>query len=204
MRDLNHFCIDNDLKCVSSLLSNNDDFTYINHATGSRSNIDHFIVSESLTDCINKYTIINDVDNMSDHLPVCIHVNLPVNNMYFSDTRQFIPKPKWYSINDELLHKYKSNLDVLLESINVPDLVFICRNVNCVVHNIKIQLFHDAIIAALLKAPTLSIPFTEPKSHFSKSRPGWNKHVKQFKTEAINWHVIWLSSGYPSQGYVLT
>ena len=38
------------------------DYTYCNDATNSRSLIDHFIVSDSLCDNVNKYCTMDDVD----------------------------------------------------------------------------------------------------------------------------------------------
>ena len=43
------------------------EFTYENIATGSRSVIDHIIVSESLSSQVLSYYSIDSVDNMSDH-----------------------------------------------------------------------------------------------------------------------------------------
>ena len=31
--------------------------------------------------CVNKYCNVNDIDNMSDHLPLCMYINLPVNKL---------------------------------------------------------------------------------------------------------------------------
>ena len=61
-------------------------FTYVSDVNGIYSTIDNFIVSNLLNICVNKYYTVNDIDNMSDHLPLCVYINLPVNIMYFSDS----------------------------------------------------------------------------------------------------------------------
>ena len=53
---------------------------------------------------MNKYCTVNDIYNMSDHLPLCMYINLPVNIMYFSDSRYFVLNPKWSSANELILY----------------------------------------------------------------------------------------------------
>ena len=50
---------------------------------GTYSTIYHFIISNSLNTCVNNYCTVNDIDTMSDHLPLCMYIHLPVNIMYF-------------------------------------------------------------------------------------------------------------------------
>ena len=48
----------------------------------------------------------DDVDNMSDHLPIVMHMSLPVNSTFYSDVRLFIPKPKSSAITEDALKSY--------------------------------------------------------------------------------------------------
>ena len=41
---------------------------------------------------------------MSDHLPIVMHMSLPVNSTFYSDVRQFIPKPKWSALTEDALN----------------------------------------------------------------------------------------------------
>ena len=41
------------------------------------------------------------MDNMSDHLPLCMYINLRVNINYSSDYRYCMFKPKWFSENED-------------------------------------------------------------------------------------------------------
>ena len=68
-----------------------------------RSNPMHFVttlcyVSTQKESCSYRCTV-NDIDNMSDHLPLCMYIYLPVNIMYFNDSQYFMPKPKSSSAN---------------------------------------------------------------------------------------------------------
>ena len=60
-------CTEQDLTCVSSVYA--IDFTYVSDVNGTYSTIDHFITSNSLNTCVDNYCTVNDIDNMSDHLP---------------------------------------------------------------------------------------------------------------------------------------
>ena len=44
-------------------------------AINSQSLIDHFILLASLFDCIMIYKQVDSIDNISDHLPVLLHLN---------------------------------------------------------------------------------------------------------------------------------
>ena len=61
---------------------------------------------------MNNYCTVNDIDNMSDHLPLCMDIHLPVNIMYFTDSQYFVPKPKWSSANELMLSEYRHILDL--------------------------------------------------------------------------------------------
>ena len=54
------------------------DYTYKNEATGVLSVIDHFIVSNNLHNFINEYTATHDGDNLSDHDPIHMAIDAPV------------------------------------------------------------------------------------------------------------------------------
>ena len=148
------------------------DYTYCNDTINSRSLIDHFIVSDSLCDNVNKYCTMDDVDNMSDHLPIVMHMSLPVNSTFYSDVRQFIPKPKWSALTEDAL---KSDHDAINQSLNDVDIskdLIECRNVDNTVHKSMIASLYNKIIAILTVAAKHVILFTSPKSHYNKSQPG--------------------------------
>ena len=145
------------------------DYTYCNDAINSRSLIDHFIVSDSLCDNVNKYCTMDDVDNMSDHLPVVMHNSLPVNSTFYSDVRQFIPKPKWSALTEEALKSYHDAINQSLNDVDISKGLIECRNVDCTVNKSMIASLYNKIIAIHTVAAKHAIPFTSPKSHYNKS-----------------------------------
>ena len=104
-------------------------------------------------------------------------------------TRYFVPKPKRSSANELMLSEYRHILDLSLENINLPDDLFTCRDVHCLLHRHVIERLHDDIIAALLNAAKCLIQFTTTKRHNNKSpRSGWKEHVAMYMAEAMIWH----------------
>ena len=60
-----------------------------------------------------------------------------------------------------------------------------------------IYLYNDVISACI--AASDHIPTTARGA--IKVKPGWNENVKEFKNEALTWHVLWKSNGCPRDGY---
>ena len=76
---------------------------------------------------------------MSDHLPLCMYIDLPVNCLQFTETKHFFPKPKWYCADSDIIQRYRKRLDMYLNQIIIPGHVLDCKNVLCDVHNNSIQ-----------------------------------------------------------------
>ena len=51
------------------------------------------------------------MENSSDHLPVSIGVNLPINEVSCKTTSRFIPTPQWFIATQEQLNHYRKLLD---------------------------------------------------------------------------------------------
>ena len=68
-KSLVRFCDSEGLTCVN-FVSNVQQVTYVCDMNGSKSTIDHFIISNSLLNSVNHSDVRDDVDNHSDHLPI--------------------------------------------------------------------------------------------------------------------------------------
>ena len=115
-----------------------------------------------MSEHINKQSTIDDVDNMSDHNPLCLQLSLPITIEHIEDTRQFEPKPKWHAVSPKMLETYKHRLNELLLLIDIPTHVHLCTDIRCTEHKNVIDQSHDDIIKCLLSAAKDSIPFTSP------------------------------------------
>ena len=96
------FCNEESLISVHTI-GNQVEYTYCSDISGVKSTLDHFVISNELSDCINKHCIIEDIENRSDHAPLCVDVTLPIIKSNIKDTRHFIPKPKWHAVTSTSL-----------------------------------------------------------------------------------------------------
>ena len=78
-KSLVSFCDYEGLTCVN-LVSNAQQFTYVSDMNGSKSLIDHFIISDNLLNYANTSDVRDDIDNHSDHLPITmyLHISIPM------------------------------------------------------------------------------------------------------------------------------
>ena len=179
------------------------EYTYLIDIICSKCLINHFFISAQLDNCDNKLCVISDIENQSDHLPLCMSITLPVCDIQTNSTRQFVPKPKWFMTDAEILQRYKSELDSVLKTMSLPLFVSQCNVKLCSFHDCHIQLLHDHIINTLLTAGQRVIPFTKPsKGSHKKGCPGWNECVALDFDQALHWHLIYLDHGCPSFGFI--
>ena len=195
------FCNEESLFSVHTI-GNQVEYTNCSDISGVTSTHDHFVISNELSDCINKHCIIEDIENRSDHAPLCVDVTLPIIKSNIKDTRHFIPKPKWHAVTSTPLSHYKLTLDELLCKLDIPDDVLSCSNLFCELHSSFISSSHEHIVSSLVTAAQESITFTQPYSKPNRTHPGWNEFVKPFQSEALDWHSVWINSGRPQSSFV--
>ena len=71
----------------------------------STSIICHFIVSKSLLLNVKKVCTIENVDNMSDHVPLSMSLDFSIANLPKLKGRKFKSRPKWNSATSTLIEK---------------------------------------------------------------------------------------------------
>ena len=170
--------------------------------SGSRSLIDHILISYNIRDCVKSCNSIDSVENNSDH--IAINIELDINCDYFASSEiSHLPRPAWYKASIEDTNKYKKELDCLLNEIQYPGDLFLCRNVDCKEHLEKIECFHDNIISACLKAGKKALPHTgKKKSRENNKKAGWNEYCRDKKEIALFWHVKWKNEGSQHNTFV--
>ena len=105
-----HLCIKSD--CADVL------FTFCSKSNGSKSSIDHLIVSQNLCEYINKYEAMFMNSDFSDHVPICLELNI---NVLHLQTKLRIQKTNvaWHNCSDVHIANYKIELDKQLECIDL-------------------------------------------------------------------------------------
>lgn len=199
---LNDFCLRTNVSPIIRHSLSTIDYTY-NFSMKSFSVIDHFILSEQLfSSTVKSISVIHDVDNTSDHDPLCLELDLTVARCTF-DTPKRMSKPSWCKATSEHIELYKHTLCCNLHKIALPVEALLCRDVLC--HdNSHINLlngFVSDISHACLSAGAVSLPSTTrcgTRGHI----PGWTEFVAPARDKAIMWHKIWVESGRPRSGVV--
>lgn len=156
---LHDFCEQEVLSMCVNHPQSNIDFTY-ESSTGSKSVIDHFMVSQNLSDSILSYQVLHDGDNLSDHsaLVLCLDISIQYHASEQERSNQFCPHPLWRRATDEQLCNYRDTLNVLLNTIPLPEQLLHCENMICEIHRGDTSKYYDAIIKACVQATELCIP----------------------------------------------
>ena len=127
---LNEYCASTDLFPVIHNECSKVDYTHhfcMNHFTA----IDHFLASDSLYKNAVKYLfVMHDVDNMSDHDPLCLTLELYVMRLKYSNVKH-IARLSWAKASDENISAYQTMLCGRLNDIVTPKDVLLCSDSMC-------------------------------------------------------------------------
>ena len=178
----------------------NVDYTYESKANGSRSLIDHFIVSESIHDLINCYEVSHHGYNISDHSSLHLGLNVPCSVRSARPTESCVHDVSWEKAKEGDVGNYQRLLDEFLSEIQIPVEAINCRNYFCNTHHDTIEVFHNSIIDACINAAKATIP-KKNVSH-SKGVADWNEQVRKHREKAIFWHTLWVENGRPHNGVI--
>ncbi len=196
-KSLTSFVENEHLVLLDTLVGFDVEYSYESKATNSRSLLDHFIVSQNITNCVVGVKSDISVDNLSDHCVISAEFN--IETQYLS-SENFIHEDKllWEKATDLDLSTYKFDLDAQLNLCHVPVNAFACRDHFCTDHNHDLQLFHDNIVKSCLVASACI-----PKSKGQKTPiPGWSEYIKPYRDQSIFWHKLWQDNGSPRAGII--
>lgn len=160
------------------------DYTYESSSCGSRSILDHFVLSTNLFNDIIEYSVSHPIDNFSDHSPLELKLNFHIEYL-----KPYVIKPtvrfKWDGASPDQLNNYKASLDNFL-SLNSCD-------------NDDVDACYAAIVKSCVSATEMSIPIRR----FSKKRVyKWSANVKVIRQKAMFWHKLWIDNDRPKSGIV--
>ena len=160
-RALETRCADENMVCVQKLNMCDIDYTYESKANGSRSCIDHFIVSENVCPLIMSCAVLHDGSNLSDHDPIVLKLSVNPTRLSSNCNHRPPPKPLWGKASTAQIEMYQWSLNAILYQI--PHLGeplcnnVMCNNSNCITN---IQEHNDAIVEACIQASKATIPWT--------------------------------------------
>ena len=161
-------------------------YTFKSKANGAQSFIDHFLISPKLRKNITKRAVKNDIENLSAHLPVFLHLNID-HNIGFQDVNLSPYNPfdvNWQQASAADITVHKSLLDIKLDNMVFPFSAISCKNTTCKIHHNDIEKLHDYVVNSCADASQMAIKCK------TKGRvniiPGWNDMVKDLRHKAVN------------------
>jgi hypothetical protein len=175
--------------CLESPLSSVD-FTYANTSTGVTSTLDHFIVSRNVYDGISCYVSVHEGDNLSDHYPVLLELQIDVEYSKCNTQPSPRPSPSWRRADQQHIECYREHFRNELQRVEAPAEALVCRQFNCTEHLDDLKGYYSAILTALTSSANACIP-----ERRKKAMAGWSEHVGHRKDDAIFWHSVWVSGG---------
>ena len=162
--------------------------------TGRRANgnsytlLDYVIVSESLRNSVSNVAICHYPDNLSDHLPVTIDIELCVQSIGQKKSAYCAPSINWSKIDDDTKRQYADAMEECLNSISVPFHTVLHGNCPCddAGHIFHIEKYFNDIVNAVKTA----------ENYLPKSRPGvskhfWNDELSDLKTASYDAFCLW-------------
>ena len=202
--ELRRFCTNEDLEVCRNLACAKVSYTFECMRSHSRTEIDHCLVSSGLSCYVKDYHVLDDVDNMSDHLPLVTQFDIACE---YLETRNptVKRKPAWYKVDIRHVELYKQWLKNELGSIIIPMHAVRCKDVWCTKHSDDLNKFHDDIVNACIRASKLlpQVGKAVLKGGMNKNPvPGWSEHCAPKKNNAIYWHRKWKECGKPQSGFV--
>ena len=163
----------------------NVDYTY--HFGLSRFNVlDHFLLSRTLFhNAVDNLCVLHDIDNMSDHDPVALRLNLQVNFVQCAD-RVHTPHISWVKATSRDIESYRCCLQQHLNNIVILCDALLCRNMLCcdAIHVQAINTYANSITQACLLAAEHTMPHTSSRQQ-GRRVPGWSERVQPLRDRSL-------------------
>ena len=166
--------------------------------------LDHFILSGTLfEESVTGVSVLHEVDNLSDHDPISLCLNIDVKILARSD-RVYIPCLSWAKAGYSELFNYSSLLSLTLQTIQLPVDALLCTDLCCkdASHHKAVGLYAEAITSACVSAAVACIPCTKERHSTHERVPGWRERGEPFREKSLLWHRIWIDCGRPRNGVV--
>ena len=175
-----------------------DSYTRFDLKTNSFTLIDGILISNSLKSRVSNVTIMHSADNVSDHLPVSLDIELEVCESFIEK----IVQPhyvNWKKLTSEHKQSFRDKMSECLANIVIPRKE-ILHGIKCCeadAHKLAIEQYYRNIVTAVLEAESI-LPKTDP----NRQRSYWNDSLSDLKQQSINCQKRWKDSGCPKTGPV--
>ena len=140
-------------------------YTYVHESLNQRKWNDHFLVSKNLISVCSDHIIIDDGDNVSDHLPITMTISASLTTAPLTAGNTSRSKPsslKWDKCTSSHIESYTASLSNLLAL--TPSLLTFCSDCHC-----NNQSCHIAIQA---EYDQLTSKMKQADRHLPRHKPG--------------------------------
>ena len=195
------FVLEENLSLLNNLPCYEIDYTYESAIHGTRSTLDHFVVSQQLVPNVRRVHVDHNALSF-DHSPIELTVNLRVALLPEQSHERREPRPQWHKASEAQIEQYRSRLGTLVAAIIPPHDALLCREPRCNDHAQDLRAYYKSLIDACIVAGQECIPHSRHSSSKKQPIPLWTTVVKPLKDQALLWQSIWKSCGSPTTGHV--
>ena len=115
-KELLNFCASENISTCHTLLPS---IPYSFQSSHGQSLIDHILISDNMKDALLQCSSFDNVNNGSDHNALICKLDIAC--IYLDHTKaNYTPKTAWYKASLVDIERYRTQLDVKLDSICVP------------------------------------------------------------------------------------
>ncbi|ELU08678.1 hypothetical protein CAPTEDRAFT_205906 [Capitella teleta] len=158
-RSLNQFVTNESLSFLSALSCYEVDYTHESDAHGTRSTLDHFIVSSQLVCSVNRVQCDHNALSSSDHTALLLSLSISMPSI---SNGQSVPRrgpvPLWPKATDAHIANYRNSLSESTEDLTPPYEALRCDSPQCTAHTETILSYCNALISLCLSSDRRSIP----------------------------------------------
>jgi hypothetical protein len=198
---LTDFMAENKLSTTHNLLPNACSYSYRHASLQAMSLIDHFLVSEVKMGNVASVNILDQGSNLSDHLPLVLHVAICEDVVLDSSISLARPCRDMQNLRwdkADLSNYYHLSFQYL-STVHVPtDLLVYDENVDVETARFKVNKFYVDLVQALSCAADLSVP--KCTQNFFKF--WWDEGCQVLKEASLVKHHEWVAAGRPREGQI--
>ena len=170
--------------------------SFTRHDARSTSLLDFIFISPNLLPQLGCVKIGQYHDNLSDHLPVEIELNIELSFGTASVSSHPVSNIIWSKLSTEELSDFSETMETALDLIDIPPCLLhggcLCFDVS---HNCQIEYYFNRILTAIEAADA-----TLPRTCFKARKPFWSPELSEAKRKSYMCHRIWLEQNKPVSG----
>ena len=190
---LTGFCVANNLIWLDHILDGVD-YTFHNDTASRYSLIDHFMCSPELINGRAVVHILNDGDNVSDHLAITCQFSVAASLYKTKSNTCSHVKLMWDKAN---LDMYQFGLSDALSCIELPVDALLCTVSNCQKHYVQLEHYHDTIVHCLNTSSQYI-----PSIKVGSQKHWWRPDLDELKQKCIDMTNLWSSVNRPRSGSI--